>query len=284
MNSGPRSTVTAEFRRRPGCSFVAWPATRRRRCRRPDPEQQPDRRGRACRCETASGRDHARRGTHRPAVAGRGLAAAGAGLASTRASARSGCSSCFGPPAPCFASLFGGKVSLGIFEPAHFKDFLWRGMFAKSLPDADFELVTARHSASCAGRGRSCMPSASLRRSSGAGSTPGSTPRASTSWWSKRRSRRESLAANATGRAVSRRHSAADAAHDQGPGLPPAAHYQALLRNARDGAWFACVSEATRLDLLSVMPRLANRAVTIPNMVSHHFFPETCRRPRASPR
>jgi glycosyltransferase involved in cell wall biosynthesis len=53
-----------------------------------------------------------------------------------------------------------------------------------------------------------------------------------------------------------------------------AAHYQSLLRNARDGAWFACVSDATRQDLLSVMPQIGNRAVTIPNMVSHHFFPD----------
>ena len=81
------------------------------------------------------------------------------------------------------------KVSLGIFEPTHFKDFLWRGMFAKSLPDADFELVTAQASASCAGHGRCFMPSASLRRSSGAGSTPGSTPAASMSCWSRRLSR-----------------------------------------------------------------------------------------------
>ena len=68
-------------------------------------------------------------------------------------------------------------------------------------------------------------------------------------------------------------------------GYHRAAHYQALLRNARDGAWFACVSEATRQDLLSVMPQVAARAVTIPNMVSHHFFAETTpAEPRAGDR
>jgi glycosyltransferase involved in cell wall biosynthesis len=46
-----------------------------------------------------------------------------------------------------------------------------------------------------------------------------------------------------------------------------AAHFHALRRNARDGAWFACVSEATRADLLSVLPEVAPRTVTIPNMV-----------------
>jgi glycosyltransferase involved in cell wall biosynthesis len=46
-----------------------------------------------------------------------------------------------------------------------------------------------------------------------------------------------------------------------------AAHFHALRRNARDGAWFACVSDATRADLLSVLPELEARTVTIPNMV-----------------
>src|SRR5215207_4287992 len=48
----------------------------------------------------------------------------------------------FRPAGAVLGSMFGGKVSLGIFEPAHFKDFLWRGLFAKSLPDSDFETVT----------------------------------------------------------------------------------------------------------------------------------------------
>ena len=42
----------------------------------------------------------------------------------------------------------------------------------------------------------------------------------------------------------------------------------------KNGAYFACVSEATRKDLLSIFPEAAERAVTIHNMVSHHYFPE----------
>jgi glycosyltransferase involved in cell wall biosynthesis len=53
-----------------------------------------------------------------------------------------------------------------------------------------------------------------------------------------------------------------------------AAHFHALERNLADGAWFACVSEATRRDLISIFPQAAERAVTIPNMVSHLYFPE----------
>jgi glycosyltransferase involved in cell wall biosynthesis len=54
-----------------------------------------------------------------------------------------------------------------------------------------------------------------------------------------------------------------------------ATHYHALRRNVLDGAWFACVSEATRQDLVSVFPQAEPRAVTIPNMVSHHYHEET---------
>jgi len=48
-------------------------------------------------------------------------------------------------------------------------------------------------------------------------------------------------------------------------------HYGALRRNVQDGAWFACVSDATRNDLLSIFPQAERRAVTIHNMVSHHY-------------
>ncbi len=43
----------------------------------------------------------------------------------------------------------------------------------------------------------------------------------------------------------------------------------------RDGAWFACVSDSTRRDLVSIYPAAEERSVTIHNMVSHHYFPES---------
>jgi glycosyltransferase involved in cell wall biosynthesis len=41
-----------------------------------------------------------------------------------------------------------------------------------------------------------------------------------------------------------------------------------------NGAWFVCVSDATRNDLLSIFPQAAPRALTIHNMVSHDYFDE----------
>ena len=108
----------------------------------PDPEQQPRRRGRAAgarrqaRCRCADER------AHRPAVAGGGVAAAGPGVAPPRAPAQAGCSSCFGRPSRVLASLFGGKVSLGGFDRPLQGLSSGAAMFAKSLPDDDFELVT----------------------------------------------------------------------------------------------------------------------------------------------
>jgi glycosyltransferase involved in cell wall biosynthesis len=41
------------------------------------------------------------------------------------------------------------------------------------------------------------------------------------------------------------------------------------------GAWFVCVSDATRNDLLSIFPQAEARTLTIHNMVSHHYFAES---------
>jgi len=48
-----------------------------------------------------------------------------------------------GPALAAIGTLFGRKVSLGGFEAAHFKDFIWRSMFAKSLADKDFDVITS---------------------------------------------------------------------------------------------------------------------------------------------
>ena len=53
-----------------------------------------------------------------------------------------------------------------------------------------------------------------------------------------------------------------------------ATHFRALEANVRGGAWFSCVSETTRQDLLKIFPEAEPRSVTIHNMVSHNYFPE----------
>lgn len=48
-------------------------------------------------------------------------------------------------------------------------------------------------------------------------------------------------------------------------------HVNALRSNIRDGAYFVCVSEATRQSLLYLYPEMAANSCTIHNMVSPHY-------------
>lgn len=50
-------------------------------------------------------------------------------------------------------------------------------------------------------------------------------------------------------------------------------HFHSLGANVRDNAWFVCVSETTRNELLRLYPEAESRAVTIHNMLSTHYFP-----------
>lgn len=177
-----------------------------------------------------------------------------------------------GTTAAVAASLLGRRVPLGGFEAERFGDWVWRALFAKSLPEADRETVLgARYRvlrwpwSILHGLG---VFSAPLGRAQYARlDTRGIDVFIAETPWPARVSRGTQLIVRY---------------HDAVPLLMPhtikdrgyhrAAHFNALVRNARDGAWFACVSEATRQDLLSVLPEVAERAVTIPNMISHHFF------------
>ena len=180
-----------------------------------------------------------------------------------------------GPAFAAAKSAFGMRVALSGFDARHFQDFVWREMFAKTLPVEDFATVTEREfrvlrwpwmmanavGVATAALGHALYPRLDTR---GLDVFIAETPY--------------------PGR-VSRGTHMVVRYHDAIPLLMPhtikqrayhrAMHYAALRRNAADGAWFACVSEATRQDLLSVMPELEPRTVMIPNMVSHHFVEET---------
>lgn len=181
----------------------------------------------------------------------------------------------FGLMGTTLGAALGCKVALTAFDATHFKDFVWRSMFAKTLPSTDFDCVTSRpfrvmrwpwSLLNAAGVATSWLGHAVYPRLDTAGIDlmVAETP------YPGRVSRDTRLVVRY---------------HDAIPLLMPhtvkdrgyhrALHLQALKRNAADGAWFACVSEATRQDLLSVMPALEPRTVTIPNMISHHFFPES---------
>ena len=172
-----------------------------------------------------------------------------------------------GPLAAAARSLVGMDTALTGFDARQFQDFIWRALFAKTLPLDDFEAVTGRGFRIL---GTPYSVSANLGALTG-GLGHAVFPRIDT------RGIDLMLAETPYPGRVSPGTQLVVRYHDAVPLLMPhtiknrarhrAIHWHALRRNARDGAWFACVSEATRADLLSVLPELEPRSVTIPNMV-----------------
>jgi glycosyltransferase involved in cell wall biosynthesis len=170
--------------------------------------------------------------------------------------------------------LTGRSENLTRFEPSHFRDFIWRRMFARTLPSTDFDVVTrgafqiarapwtAMHICGLLFKNLGCVLFPRLA-TAGFDVMITETPYPAT---------------------VSRRTQLVVRYHDAIPLLMPHTiadrrnhqgfHYRALRKNVESGAWFVCVSEATRNDLLSIFPEVESRSVTIHNMVSHDYFDE----------
>ena len=170
-------------------------------------------------------------------------------------------------------TIFGlERVLLSTLRTRHFEDFVWRTLFAKSLPASDFELVTAAQQRVCSTPWHTMhmvgLSALNLLRSP-------KYPRLDT------RGVDVFIAQTPYPARISRRTAFVVRYHDAIPVLMPhtisdkalhqATHFYALLSNVRSGAYFACVSDATRRDLLTMFPEVAGRAVTIHNMVSHHY-------------
>ena len=173
-----------------------------------------------------------------------------------------------------FTHLLGGSQKLTKFDPTHFRDFIWRNLFAKTLPHSDFELVTRA-------KYRVARLPWTMMHLCGLNSKQFGYhfyPRLNTSEFNVL------ISQTPFPGTVSKQTTLVVRYHDAIPVLMPhtisdktfhqASHYYALKKNVQSGAYFACVSEATRKDLLSIFPDAEARAVTIHNMVSHHYFPE----------
>ncbi len=175
-----------------------------------------------------------------------------------------------------FRHAVGGRQRLGRFDADHFRDYIWRRFFARTLPPADFDLVT-RAGFRIARIPWSAMHLCALfTRHFG----PPAYPRLDTSDFDMM------IAETPYPATVSRRTTLVVRYHDAIPVLMPhtisdrsfhqASHYRALRHNVNHGAWFVCVSDSTRRDLLSMFPQAEPRSLTIHNMVSHDYFDEDC--------
>ncbi len=181
----------------------------------------------------------------------------------------------FGPLGAATGSVLGARVPLTAFLPEHFKDFVWRALFANTLEAREFELLTSREFRVMRWPWSLCnavgVATANLGHAL--------YPRLDTTGLDLM------IAETPYPGRVSGRTRMIVRYHDAMPMLMPhtvknrgyhrATHFNCLQRNVRDGAWFACVSDASRADLISLVPQAEARSVTIPNMISHHYFPET---------
>ena len=169
--------------------------------------------------------------------------------------------------------LIGGRQKITRFEAAHFRDFLWRRFFAQTLPPSDFELVTSGDFRVLREPWNAMQICAVVTRKAG---WPSLFPRINTVDFDV------FIAETPYPGSVSKGTNFVVRYHDAIPLTMPhtisdkrwhhAFHYHALRRNVSDRAWFVCVSDATRKDLLSLFPQAESRSLTIHNMVSHEYF------------
>ena len=152
--------------------------------------------------------------------------------------------------------LFGASERLHHFDPTHFRDFVWRSMFARTLHADDLASVTSAQFRTTRVPWKGMHFCALVTRKLGYPMHP----RLDTSGIDVM------IAETPYPGRVSRGTNLVVRYHDAIPVLMPhtisdkarhqARHYCALHRNVADGAWFACVSESTRQDLLSLFPEV----------------------------
>ncbi|MFN7139442.1 MAG: glycosyltransferase family 1 protein, partial [Limisphaerales bacterium] len=168
-----------------------------------------------------------------------------------------------------------GKIKLSRFESESFQDFTWRTLFAKTLPASDFSLVAPANHLVCS------VPWNTLHKVGLASLNWRATPKypeLDTAGIDIFIGQTPYPARISRGTAMVIRY------HDALPVFMPhtipnksehqSSHFYALMNNVKCGAWFACVSEATRQDLIKLFPEAKDKAVTIHNMVSHNYFIE----------
>jgi glycosyltransferase involved in cell wall biosynthesis len=168
-----------------------------------------------------------------------------------------------------------GNIRLGRFKSAGFEDFTWRTLFSKSLPPRDFATVAPANHRICS------VPWNTMHMAGLSTLTWRRTaiyPKVLTSGIDVFIGQTPYPGHVAKGTKMVIRY------HDAIPVLMPhtipdksihqATHFRALEANVRQGAWFACVSETTRQDLLKIFPEAEARSLTIHNMVSHNYFRE----------
>ena len=182
----------------------------------------------------------------------------------------------------CWQALKNQPVDLGVFEANLFDDFIWSRLFSKTLKPEQRRLVTSAshrvlrlsrrtmHEVGLLGFSQFHKPHYLSIDTRGYDFFIAQTP------FPGRVSPGTSM--------VIRYHDAVPVLmpHTIGDkGFHQASHFYALRDNVASGAWFSCISEATRSDLLKLFPEAESRTVVIPNIVSDDYFPDASTRDHA---
>lgn len=172
-------------------------------------------------------------------------------------------------------SLLGWPVKLGLFEGERFQDFVWRDLFARTLPVEDLPTVAGARMRVLRKPWNLAHATALATRRLGGPHYPRLDTRdfdvmiAETPYPGRVSAGTRMVVRYHDAIPILMPHTITDKSFHQ------ASHYHALKRNVQDGAWFACVSDATRRDLLSIFPQAEPRSLVIHNMVSHHYHEES---------
>ncbi|RZF26999.1 glycosyltransferase family 1 protein [Paraburkholderia sp. UYCP14C] len=174
------------------------------------------------------------------------------------------------------AFFFGRSIELRLFETRHFRDFVWQHIFSRSVPASEREKVLSSDHFICPVPWR-WMHESGIDRA--LFFKKSRYPVIDTSGIDVLIAQTPYPGRVKDGTALVIHY------HDALPLLMPhtisdrafheASHFHALAANVRDGAWFVCVSEATRRDLITLFPEAEARSITIHNILPSHYFPST---------
>ncbi len=171
--------------------------------------------------------------------------------------------------------IFKFKLKASVFRADGFEDFIWRSLFDKTLPSSEmtpiirsnFQIISASwQGMHKAGLSSITVSSHAVYPKLDFGDTAiliGQTP-----YPGRTDKKTKMVIRYHDAIPIFYPHTINDVSEHQ------ATHQYALEGNVRSGAWFACVSEATRQDLLKLHPEAEDRAVTIHNIISPHYFRE----------
>jgi glycosyltransferase involved in cell wall biosynthesis len=170
--------------------------------------------------------------------------------------------------------LVGASENLTRFDPSQFPDFIWRRLFSRTLPPTDFQVVIQRPFRIAQAPWTAMHISALIYQALGLKVFPRIDTKdfdvmiTETPYPATVSKNTQLVIRYHDAIPLLMPHTIADRRHHQ------AFHYRALRQNVESGAWFVCVSESTRKDLLSIFPQVEARSTTIHNVVSHDYFDE----------